>query len=147
MIARHLARSISRLGDMDTTTDMYTSSAAAVSSARRKRRRSRRRITNNSCAAEEDNEKKKKRNRTESERVSKINQVYDELVELLGGVVVKNAKKGRIWRCEGREGKLRKLDILEEITKYILSLMHELEGLRTNGRVMTIPLCMLSAAA
>lgn len=91
--------------------------------------------------------KRRKKGTGPKVRVSKINQVYDELVELLGGVVVKNAKKGRIWRCEGREGKLRKLDILEEITKYILSLMHELEGLRTNGRVMTIPLCMLSAAA
>ena len=102
----------------------------AVSIVRRRRTRGQRRENEKTSQENEQKDKKIQRNETESKRVWKINEQYDKLVVMLGGVVNGGKKTSRVWEREGSEGKLRKLDILEATTSYIRGLIGELEYAR-----------------
>ena len=99
---------------------------------RRGTRDGHRRAGGSSACRPEVSEKKLYRNMTESRRVWKINEQYDSLVVLLGGVV-NGARKSRVWEREGKEGKLHKLDILEATTTYLRHLMEELEDVKSKN--------------
>lgn len=74
------------------------------------------------------------RNEAERKRVSRINDEYDSIVLLLGGVV-NGAKKSRVWERQGGEGKLRKLDILEATVNYVKRTNEELKEVLSNHDV------------
>ena len=95
----------------------------AVSIVRRRRTQGQRWENEKTLKRTNRKTKKIQRNETESKRVWKINEQYDKLVVMLGGVV--NGGKR-----EGSEGKLRKLDILEATIFYIRGLIGELEYAR-----------------
>lgn len=119
----------SSLGSSFDTDSEYVPTPAGRNDGKIKRRRRARRVRHTVTASNEGEGSERKRtlrNEAESKRVSKINDEYDNIVRLLGGVV-NGAKKSRMWERQAGEGKLTKVDILEATVNYVKKMNVELE--------------------
>ena len=119
----------SSLGSSVDTDSEYVPTPAGRNDGRIRRRRRARRGRRAVAASDEvqgSERKRTLRNEAESKRVSKINDEYDSIVRLLGGVV-NGAKKSRVWERQAGEGKLTKVDILEATVNYVKRMNVELK--------------------
>ena len=115
---------------MDSSPDDAPSFAAAEAAENKKKKR-----RGQGCQSQ--TVKNWERNKVESRRVSRINEQYDSLVVMLGGVVSWSGDKRAWWRG-GKEGKLRKLDILEAAASYLRRLMEEMEEVNSKKGIEVI---------
>lgn len=130
----------SSLGSSFDTDSEYVPTPAGRNDGRmKKRRRARRgrRVVAASNEGEGIDRKRTLRNEAESKRVSKINDEYDNIVRLLGGIV-NGAKKSRMWERQDGEGKLTKVDILEATVNYVKKMNAELEDAMRNKHISMV---------